>query len=160
MGPSGTVTGLDMTKQQLQVPSRRHANPLYTCCILAGIGISSFKHKGWYALQVAERHVEEYTRKLGYQQPNMRFTEGHMEYLDKAGIADSSVDLVISNCVINLSPDKPRVLAEAFRVLEDGGELYFSDVYSDRRLPEAARADKVWLSVPSLCLQSTSIGSI
>eukprot|EP00121_Abeoforma_whisleri_P014900 Awhi_evm1s13739 len=48
-----------------------------------------------------------------------------------------------SNCVINLSPDKDAVLAEAYRVLKPGGELYFSDVYSDRRIPEALVKDDV-----------------
>lgn len=67
----------------------------------------------------------------------------HHRHLDRAGIADDSVDLIISNCVVNLSPDKPRVLREAYRVLRAGGELYFSDVYSDRRVPEAARRDKL-----------------
>jgi len=52
-------------------------------------------------------------------------------------VPDQSVDLIISNCVINLSPDKKSVLSEAHRVLADGGEFYFSDVYCDRRLPEA-----------------------
>jgi arsenite methyltransferase len=73
----------------------------------------------------------------------MRFVEGHIEYLDKAGIKDESVDLIISNCVINLSPDKRRVLREAYRVLAPGGEMYFSDVYSSRRVSEAAQKDEV-----------------
>lgn len=51
------------------------------------------------------------------------------------------MDLVISNCVVNLSPDKRAVLREVFRVLASGGEFYFSDVYADRRLPAALRAD-------------------
>ena len=42
----------------------------------------------------------------------MRFVEGHIELLDRAGIQDESVDIVISNCVVNLSPDKPRVLQQ------------------------------------------------
>lgn len=58
---------------------------------------------------------------------------------------DSSYDLIISNCVVNLSPDKRRVLLEAFRVLTTGGEMHFSDVYCDRRLPEVARSnDLLW----------------
>lgn len=97
-------------------------------------------------LQVARKHVESFAKSLGYRQPNLRFVQGHIEYLDKAGIADGSVDIVVSNCVINLSPDKERVLKEAYRVLAPGGELYFSDVYSSRRLSEKARKDKVCLS--------------
>eukprot|EP01025_Chloroclados_australasicus_P020752 TRINITY_DN2189_c0_g1_i1.p1 TRINITY_DN2189_c0_g1~~TRINITY_DN2189_c0_g1_i1.p1 ORF type:complete len:272 (-),score=33.31 TRINITY_DN2189_c0_g1_i1:328-1068(-) len=73
----------------------------------------------------------------------MNFVEGNIEFLDKAGISNNSVDIIISNCVINLSPDKPRVLREAYRVLAPGGEFYFSDVYCDRRLPEEVQKDEV-----------------
>ena len=79
---------------------------------------------------------------LGYKASNMRFVQGHIELLDEAGISDESVDLVISNCVINLSPDKAQVLREAYRVLTPGGEMYFSDVYCDRRLPESVQKDE------------------
>lgn len=50
--------------------------------------------------------------------------------------------MVISNCVINLCEDKSVVFKEVWRVLKEGGELYFSDVYSDRRIPEYLRKDK------------------
>ena len=73
----------------------------------------------------------------------MEFIEGHIEFLDRAGIKDSSQDLIISNCVVNLSPDKARVLREAYRVLDVGGEFHFSDVYCDRRVSEAARKNEV-----------------
>ena len=95
-------------------------------------------------LDVAKSHVEEYTANvLKYDAPNMRFVKGQIEYLDEAGIEDGSVDLIISNCVINLSPGKARVLSEAYRVLADGGEFYFSDVYCDRRLPQHVRENEV-----------------
>lgn len=61
------------------------------------------------------------------------------------GIADVSIDLIISNCVVNLSPRKDLVLQAAYRVLKEGGELYFSDVYCDRRLPtEVQRHQVLW----------------
>jgi len=94
-------------------------------------------------LKTAREHVAPYCQKLGYKQPNLSFAQGHIEYLDKAGIQDESFDLVISNCVVNLSPDKPRVLREVYRVLANGGEFYFSDVYADRRLPDGVRSNKV-----------------
>jgi SAM-dependent methyltransferase len=95
-------------------------------------------------LAVAREHADAYcTQTLGYGLSNMRFVKGFMEDLSSAGVADGAADLVISNCVVNLSPDKPAVLREAFRVLSPGGEFYFSDVYADRRVPEAARKDKV-----------------
>ncbi|KAG2488760.1 hypothetical protein HYH03_012758 [Edaphochlamys debaryana] len=97
-------------------------------------------------LEVARGHAESYCREtLGYAQPNMRFVQGEIEYLDRAGIEDASVDLIISNCVINLSPDKARVLSEAYRVLAPGGEMHFSDVYCDRRLPQSVRTHPVLL---------------
>jgi arsenite methyltransferase len=87
-------------------------------------------------LEVAKRHVDAFTQQLGFSAPNLRFVKGYIEDLKTAGIDDESVDMIISNCVVNLSPNKPAVLREAFRVLAAGGELYFSDVYCDRRLPK------------------------
>merc|ERR1711862_985761 len=76
---------------------------------------------------------------------NLRFVKGYIEFLNKAGIEPNSIDIVISNCVINLSPDKPRVLKEVYNVLRDGGELFFSDVYCSRRLPSHIRNHEVLL---------------
>lgn len=96
-------------------------------------------------LAVARRHVNYHAEKFGYRQPNTEFVQGYIEALAAAGIADNSVDLVISNCVLNLSPDKPRVFSEIFRVLKPGGELYFSDVFADRRVPAPLTTDPVLL---------------
>jgi arsenite methyltransferase len=92
-------------------------------------------------LAVAQRHQAWHAEQLGYA--NVAFTQGYIENLD--GIPDASVDVVVSNCVVNLSPDKARVFAEAFRVLKPGGELYFSDVFSDRRIPADLARDPVLL---------------
>ena len=69
----------------------------------------------------------------------LRFVQGYIEDIRGAGIADGSVDLIISNCVVNLSPNKPAVIEGAFKALAVGGEFHFSDVYADRRLPEQVR---------------------
>ena len=91
----------------------------------------------------ARRHKEAQMKRFGYGDANVSFVQGYMEDLAAANIADNSVDVVISNCVINLSPDKERVLHEIFRVLKPGGELYFSDVFADRRLPRSWQEDSV-----------------
>ncbi len=94
-------------------------------------------------LAVARKTQGWHAEKFGWA--NTEFVQGYIEDLAGAGIADASVDLVISNCVLNLSPDKPRVFAEIFRVLKPGGELYFSDVFSDRRIPKHLAEDPVML---------------
>jgi SAM-dependent methyltransferase len=86
-------------------------------------------------LSVARRHQDAQARRFGLPKSNVDFRQGYIEDLAAMGIFDNSVDIVISNCVINLSPDKERVFAEIFRVLKPGGELYFSDVFAGRRLP-------------------------
>ncbi|PPD49668.1 MAG: methyltransferase type 11, partial [Methylobacter sp.] len=96
-------------------------------------------------LAVANAHRDWHQQRYGYAQGNVEFRLGHIEDLAALGIADNSIDVVVSNCVINLSADKPKVLAEIFRVLKPGGELYFSDVYADRRIPDALRHDPVLL---------------
>jgi len=116
----------------------------YVCSALVGekgfvTGIDMTEEQ----VAVADKYLPEFTKTLGYKKPNMKFIKGHIEYLDKAGIEDESVDIVISNCVVNLSPDKPRVLREVYRVLAPGGEFYFSDVYCDRRLPEHVQKHEV-----------------
>lgn len=94
-------------------------------------------------LEIARRHVEPQTRRFGFEKPNVDFRQGYIEDLATAGIEDESVDLVISNCVINLSPDKPRVFSEILRVLKPGGEIFFADVFADRRVPPEVTADPV-----------------
>lgn len=74
---------------------------------------------------------------------NVEFRLGEIEYLP---VADNSVDVIISNCVINLSPNKQQVFNDAYRVLKDGGRLAISDVVASAPLPEEIKNDKDLLS--------------
>ncbi len=94
-------------------------------------------------LAVANRHIDWHREKFGYKKSNVEFLKGYIERLDELGLEENSFDIIVSNCVINLSPDKEAVLREAYRLLKPGGELYFSDVYADRRVPEVLVQDPV-----------------
>jgi arsenite methyltransferase len=104
-------------------------------------------------LEVAEGTVAWHAKKFGFEKPNTQFIKGDISDLKAAGIEDESVDIVVSNCVLNLAADKEAVFREIFRVLKPGGELYFSDIYADRRIPDALQRDKVLWGEVSTTLQ-------
>lgn len=92
-------------------------------------------------LAVAREHAPAALAALGLPADVVQF---HGDYIERcADVPDGWADVVISNCVINLSPRKDAVFAAIGRMLKPGGELYFSDIVCDRRLPESARADRV-----------------
>jgi SAM-dependent methyltransferase len=83
---------------------------------------------------------------------NVKFLKGHIEEIP---LPDNSVDVVISNCVINLSGDKPKVIREAFRVLKPGGRFAVSDVVSMGTLPDSLRKDmEAWVGCVAGALDS------
>ena len=92
-------------------------------------------------LAVANNYRAYHAEAFGFD--NVIFKQGYIEKLDELGLESGSFDVIVSNCVINLSPDKDAVLREVYRLLKPGGEFYFSDVYADRRVPDAVRNDPV-----------------
>jgi len=110
VGEQGSVVGVDMTDEQLEV---------------------------------ANRHIEYHREKFGFSQANTSFKKGYIEKLDQLGLENNSFDIIVSNCVINLSPDKEAVLKQAYDLLKPGGEIYFSDVYAERRIPAELVDDPV-----------------
>jgi SAM-dependent methyltransferase len=92
-------------------------------------------------LALAERLRAWHAQRFGYA--NVRFLQEFIERLDALGLEANSFDVVVSNCVLNLSPDKEAVLSAVWQLLKPGGEFYFSDVYADRRLPRELQSDPV-----------------
>ncbi len=87
-------------------------------------------------LALARRPMDEVADNLGYR--NVEFKKGFLEQLP---VSDKTVDVVISNCVINLSEDKRRTFSEIFRVLTPGGRIFISDVVTDTPCPPAIQND-------------------
>ncbi|MFN3203033.1 MAG: methyltransferase domain-containing protein [Bradymonadia bacterium] len=94
-------------------------------------------------LDVARSTLDWHMERFGYETPNVSFHKGFIEDLSSLPIESGSVDVVVSNCVVNLSPRKDLVMAEVARLLKVGGEFYFSDVFADRRLPDAIAFDPI-----------------
>lgn len=94
-------------------------------------------------LAIANEHREWHRERFGYAASNVTFVKGDIERLDALDLAPGSFDVIVSNCVINLVADKAAVFREAHRLLKPGGEMYFSDVYADRRVPAHLLDDPV-----------------
>lgn len=86
-------------------------------------------------IEIANKYIDYHTEKFGYSQPNVFFINDFLENIDEY-FEENSLDIIISNCVFNLVFDKEMVLSKIYKILKQGGEFYFSDNYSDRRIPE------------------------
>ena len=92
-------------------------------------------------LAIAEKYRAHHAGVFGYD--NVKFLQGYIERLEDLDLKPGSFDVIVSNCVVNLSPDKDAVMRGVHRLLKPGGEFFFSDVYADRRVPAAVRNDPV-----------------
>ena len=110
VGEQGSVIGVDMTQQQIEV---------------------------------ARKYEDMQMQTFGYSHSNVKFYLGDIEDLSTLNIKENSIDVVISNCVINLSSSKEKVFSEIYRVLKKGGELLFSDIFSGQRIPTSLMFDPI-----------------
>lgn len=94
-------------------------------------------------LSIAKNYINYHANIFGYNKSNTRFLQGNIEALSLLDLEDASFDLIVSNCVLNLCTDKNTVLRDAYRLLKHGGEMYFSDVYTDCRIPKSLAEDPV-----------------
>jgi ubiquinone/menaquinone biosynthesis C-methylase UbiE len=92
-------------------------------------------------LELANRAAPEAAQSLGYENAEFRLAQ-----IENLPLADNSVDTVISNCVVNLSDDKPRVFSEIFRVLKPGGAFVISDVFATMPVPHYIQNDAALIS--------------
>jgi radical SAM/Cys-rich protein len=93
-------------------------------------------------LDVAKKHIDEQMDIFGYKKRNVAFILDYLENLE-SHFDRESLNLIISNCVINLVEDKEMVLQQIFTILKYGGEFYFSDVYADRRVPPSIKDNEI-----------------
>ncbi|MGP8057499.1 MAG: methyltransferase domain-containing protein [Nitrososphaerales archaeon] len=94
------------------------------------IGVDATPEMVWRARETKSKYGDKYA--------NAEFRLGEIEHLP---VESDSVDYIISNCVINLSPDKPAVFRESFRVLKEGGAFAVADVTLPKEIPDSARKD-------------------
>jgi SAM-dependent methyltransferase len=94
-------------------------------------------------LNIAREYQDYHADIFGFEQSNVTFIQGDIDQLENLPFDDGYFDLIVSNCVINLVQDKQNVLKQAHRLLKQGGEMYFSDVYCDRRIPDELVKDEV-----------------
>ena len=94
-------------------------------------------------LDIAEKYIEQHRNINNYQKSNVSFKQAYIELLPELNLPNNSYDIIVSNCVVNLSSNKELVLKNIYNLLKTGGEFYFSDVYSSQRIADELKHDKV-----------------
>ncbi|WP_299982457.1 methyltransferase domain-containing protein [uncultured Pseudoteredinibacter sp.] len=122
----GSGSGMDVYTLSAMVGEQGH---------IAGVDMTDEQ------LAIAQQHRDYHANAFGHSKSNVEFHKGYLEQLDELNLEPGSFDLIVSNCVINLCQDKEAVLKHCHHLLKEGGEMYFSDVYSDRRVPDTLRTD-------------------
>lgn len=93
-------------------------------------------------LDIARKYIDYHKEKYGYENSNVKFIKSCIEDLSDYTI-NGCYDIIVSNCVINLVKNKEKVFNDVYKLLKYGGEFYFSDVYSSRRIPDELKDNKV-----------------
>lgn len=140
----GLVMPLDLTGMRILDLGCGAGRDVYALSRLVGengtvVGVDMTQEQ----LAVARSHQQWHADAFGYAKSNVEFHHGFIEKLDDLELEPGSFDIIVSNCVINLATDKGAVLRGAHRLLKPGGEMYFSDVYADRRVPDVMARDEV-----------------
>ncbi len=140
----GLIAPLDLTGMRIFDLGCGAGRDVYALAQLVGpngevIGVDMTEAQ----LTVARAYEDHHAEAFGYNASNVAFHQGYIERLDELPLEPNSFDIIVSNCVINLATDKGAVLRGAHRLLKPGGEMYFSDVYADRRIPKHLAEDEV-----------------
>ncbi|CAF4773327.1 unnamed protein product [Rotaria magnacalcarata] len=87
-------------------------------------------------MDFARQHIRYHTNKFELKKPNVEFVHGEIDRLETIKIKENSIDVVVSNSVINHRRNKKAIIEGVCNLLKVGGEFYFSDVYVNRPIPE------------------------
>lgn len=93
-------------------------------------------------LGIAEKHQVFDCEAFGFD--NVARLQSYIEKLNELDLEPASFDIIISNCVVNLLPDKNAVFKGVYNLLKEGGEFYFSDAYVNRRIPKSLQHESIW----------------